>query len=966
MDKQIIKIINEEDRKNPLTDEAIAAVLQVFREDVTMVRKAHNIPDSRKRRKPVIAAAIKQILADDPMISDRGLTRLLVADGYEIGKYAVAKLKEEILESEQLIPHDGVGIGTTDSDEKQKVFHAFIGYDGSMKTQITRAQAAILYPPQGLHCLIYGPSGVGKSFLAELMHEYACQTENFGKDAPYYAFNCADYADNPQLLLAQLFGYNKGAFTGASDSKKGVVEQCNGGILLLDEVHRLPPEGQEILFYLMDKGKFRRLGEVDIQRESRVMVIAATTENPQSSLLLTFRRRIPMVIEIPPLKDRPAKEKLQFILSFFERESGRLGKQIKIKQQMLWCLLAEDCPGNVGQLKSDIQVCCARAFLESHIRQNNRITITFESLTENLRRGYAPERITSEIKELVRNDWYIFPDNSPVSKAEAYYEEFNIYGFLEEKHGQLLAEGLKEKEIELYLTEEIESRLEHHIDEFYKYGMSGREIAAIVGDEMLRMTRDIFAMAKQRLPLLEENIIFPLAIHLNMATERMKSNRRMTYPAMNNIRQHFARDYEVACVVVTEIRKKYYLTLPEEEIGFLAMYFKRFQKEASDQEGRIAVLVISHGPVAGGMAQVANTIMGTEHAVGLDLNLWDTPEQMAEKVINLVRQIHQGYGCIILADMGSLLSIGQRITEETEVPVRVVARVDTMMVVEAVRKTMWTDETLDEIAEELAIKQVSVPRELSDGSRKKNGILCLCITGQGAAIMLKQHLEERLKSNLGQTTIVTRGYIEEATVSQIIKIVEKEYEILAIVGTIDPECDKYPFVSVSAVYQPAGISRLRKILKRKALFEKNQLSQVISRKNIFVRTEAGFKDEIIDGAVAQMVADGCVKPEFLLSVYKREGMLTTRLSQGIAIPHGDPQHVTKPVISITKLDKPILWDGVNLVDIIFVLALQENSRKYFEQLYQIISDESMISAIRSSESAEEILNLLCKNTKSDK
>ena len=60
-----------------------------------------------------------------------------------------------------------------------------------------------------------GPSGVGKSFLAELMHEYACGTENFGKDAPYFEFNCADYADNPQLLLAQLFGYSKGAFTGA-------------------------------------------------------------------------------------------------------------------------------------------------------------------------------------------------------------------------------------------------------------------------------------------------------------------------------------------------------------------------------------------------------------------------------------------------------------------------------------------------------------------------------------------------------------------------------------------------------------------------------------------------------------------------------------------------------------------------------------------------------------------------------
>ena len=141
------------------------------------------------------------------------------------------------------------------------------------------------------------------------------------------------------------------------------------------------------------------------------------------------------------------------------------------------------------------------------------------------------------------------------------------------------------------------------------------------------------------------------------------------------------------------------------------------------------------------------------------------------------------------------------------------------------------------------------------------------------------------------------------------------------------------------------------------MFEENQLSEVISLGHIYIRTEAEFKDQIIDEAVGHMAEEGLVRQEFLLSVYKREGMMTTRLSQGIAIPHGDPGFVT-------KLDKPVLWDGVNTVDVIFVLAIQEDSRKYFEQLYQIISDESMVSAIRASRTREEIRNLLCKNTKS--
>ena len=67
-----------------------------------------------------------------------------------------------------------------------------------------------------------------------------------------------------------------------------MVAQANGGILFLDEVHRLPPDGQEILFQLIDKGKYRRMGETDTTHDAQVMIIAATTEDIETSLLGTF------------------------------------------------------------------------------------------------------------------------------------------------------------------------------------------------------------------------------------------------------------------------------------------------------------------------------------------------------------------------------------------------------------------------------------------------------------------------------------------------------------------------------------------------------------------------------------------------------------------------------------------------------------------------------------------------------
>lgn len=182
---------------------------------------------------------------------------------------------------------------------KKDAFSGIIGSQRSLSMQVEQAKAAAMYPPIGLHTLIVGETGVGKSILAEAMYKFMVNNKD-SETIPFVELNCADYAENPQLLTAQLFGYKKGAFTGAESNREGLIDQANQGILFLDEVHRMPPDGQEMLFQLIDKGVYRRLGDRDL-RKAQVMIIAATTEDIETSLLNTFRRRIPMVITVPPL-----------------------------------------------------------------------------------------------------------------------------------------------------------------------------------------------------------------------------------------------------------------------------------------------------------------------------------------------------------------------------------------------------------------------------------------------------------------------------------------------------------------------------------------------------------------------------------------------------------------------------------------------------------------------------------------
>ncbi len=166
-----------------------------------------------------------------------------------------------------------------------------------------------MYPPYGLPTLIIGATGVGKSLFARLMYDFSRHENIINGD--FILFNCADYYNNPQLLISHLFGHIKGAFTGATSDKEGLIEKANGGVLFLDEIHRLPPEGQEMVFYTLDSGNFSRLGETERTRTSRFRFICATTENPESALLKTFIRRLPTIINLPALYARSAQEKFE-------------------------------------------------------------------------------------------------------------------------------------------------------------------------------------------------------------------------------------------------------------------------------------------------------------------------------------------------------------------------------------------------------------------------------------------------------------------------------------------------------------------------------------------------------------------------------------------------------------------------------------------------------------------------------
>lgn len=341
------------------------------------------------------------------------------------------------------------------------IFSSIIGSEWSMEVPIKQAKAAILYPPRGLHTLLVGPTGVGKTMFAEMMYNYALQIKKIKANVKFIVFNCAEYAENPQLIISQLFGHVKGAFTGADQDKPGLIEKADGGILLLDEVHRLPPEGQEMLFLLMDKNIYRRLGETENTRNANVLLIAATTEDVNSVLLKTFLRRIPMVIKLPALSDRPLTERYHLIRQFFSDQVKCINVPIRVYKDVIKALLLYDCPGNIGQLKSDIQLICARGFLEYKTYLKKIVEIDTPLMPEYMYEGLLNnQKKRDEIAELVdidNREYYEFTQNN--SKDFVFIDDYNIsekiYKEINDKYYLYTQQGYSNSKIDEKLNENL-------------------------------------------------------------------------------------------------------------------------------------------------------------------------------------------------------------------------------------------------------------------------------------------------------------------------------------------------------------------------------------------------------------------------------------------------------------------------------------------------------------------------------
>lgn len=989
MKDKIILTIKNEDKRKPYTDEQLADVLNLKREQVTVLRQQAGLSDSRERRKPFVIEKLKAILQDKARISERDLTCMLKDCGFDISRFAIRQYRQEL---ENKLPQFNVikqgsekKPKSTDDCNRNKlvsnnedVFSYLVGHQGSLKPLIEQAKAAVFYPPKGLHTLILGEPGVGKSDLAEGMYNFAKSVNRISASVPFVFFNCADYVNNPQLLMAQLFGYVKGSFTGAEADKEGLVEKANKGILFLDEVHRLPPEGQEILFYIMDKGVFRRLGESEMIRRADIMIIAATTEDPESSLLVTFRRRIPMVIEIPSLSSRPMSERYKLVVEFFNKEATRTKTPIEITSETIRALLLFDCPGNIGQLLSVIQVSCARSFLNYVINQDDVIRITVDDLPTYAKKGLLKIKNRREVESLINGKLVIYPDDEPIRelKQEALYSlPSEIYQYIEQRHQELQNQNMGDEVINYIIGGELEIRFKTMIKNI---GTNARpliksDLVKIVGNQVFHITEKMLKIVESKMNITGEKLFYCLAIHLRTTLDRLAEGKMIINPHLQAIKKEYTWEYEVAREMVALAEVTLDITLPEDETGFIAMYLANFaNKEEAREEEKIGIVLISHGHVAEGMAEVANRLLGVVHAKSVEMSLDESPENALNRAIETVKDADEGKGVLLLVDMGSLVTFGELIAQKTGIKTRVISRVDTVKVIEAVRKAFFQGIHLDELADSLEEKPRYVSRlskKVSQGKMKKPKVLVtVCVTGEGTAIKIKELIENVIPEIKEQLEIITLGVLR-GDIRKIICDIGKTKEVVAVVGSVNPALDNIIFIPIEDIVKGLGIARIKALLEGCDLKNKEEhfqkveetllLQDLLAPNLMLLYPKVRTKDEVIQKMGQLLVTQGYVKPDYVEGVYQLEQLRPTFVGHQAAMPHADPSYVLRPGVAIAKLLHPVDWDG-HEVSMVYMLALCSSSHGAIKEIYKLITSKSFFNSLDNVQNEIEFFSTVSK------
>lgn len=672
----------------------------------------------------------------------------------------------------------------------KKNLNDMIGADLSLKSCIDTIKKALYYPNH-LPIVLEGVPGSGKTFLANLIHEYCIENDIIETQEKFPTVSCNYYNSNNAELKSLIFGevkYNNGV----KSIKEGLLEKNKSGMILLDDVTNLNDDLQEKLVRFFDTGEYQRVNDNETCT-SNTCVIFITNMISNEIFNKHLITRLLWIVRIPSLNERSIEEKLKLILSFFEKKEKKSGYRYIISNLILENLLSMETDNNIICLRNIVNETISNALVSGNKTDNELIIRVshlpylilkdiFKEQKEELNsieyynhkieqsRDLIPSQVTEICKRFIEdkvefkksimhmtdlvnrlNDFLIF-ENKYITDNLSYIEQIvdNTISILESKYnikinsnnGKLICRYLYNQSYYNSYFQDEEERNKSIIDEYIIY-------------------------LKRK--LVNETIV----------VETMKEIMSKNYGI------YFTKIIEIISIVCLHINNDRLINTKK------------------------VCLIICHGySTASSIANAANTLIGTKIYDSIDMPL-DTPTKSVVRKINAyIKEHHFIEELIVLVDMGSLESVVEKVEKYTNLDIGIINNISTALALD-IGFMVKNNMNMKDILESACSKNMCRYNILTQKKCEKS-ILFTSESGLSTADRMKELFVKSMPKQI-PLRLESCDYFQLSQKKEKHEIIGK-YEVCFIAGIFNPNIKNIKFIGVGEIINFNAIKEIDEVL----------------------------------------------------------------------------------------------------------------------------------------------------------
>lgn len=660
--------------------------------------------------------------------------------------------------------------------EEKPDFQKAVGFDSSLSYCIEQCKAAVQYPPNGLPLLLSGAVGTGTSFLSLLTFEYAKRNHCIPEGGRLMTVHCAEYHEDVRQL-----------FEAICQPQSGLIAQCNGGILVLDMVHLLPLRVQHELFSYIDTFTVQQQALPIEQRTPICRLIFSVSLQRVQSLDKSFLRRIPLHATLPEIEERSSEEKTQLILHFLHQEQTKMGMNILISPQTMQALFDFSYAENLSQLRNDIRIACANAYLQYNPKLDV-LQLRLYHLPEELLNNYHAQMQEDEDGEILLPLKQLSCEMHTY-RAKTYYDALLI-AFEAYQQGQtdflaMVASWMQT----LYAYDEYLVFSRKYSDNMIK-GI-GHVVTQVLG--LVPEQQDILLPANCAAMITRS--IYDMHKEQAWISHWEQENSVSVQQCLEALRENIGQTFAVAQSLDTLLSQNLNM-LRGNNVRLLLLTTYIHELNPRMLIGSMAGIIVSHGnSTASSIAHTANQLLKHPVFTPFDMPLASSEQEITCRIRHFLQLRRFVHNAVILVDMGSLEDVGAGLSDLGDVHIGIINNISTYLALD-IGSSLLSGEPMEQMLQQACDRSVSRYKILNNRIRK-DAILFAYEVGENAVERMMQLFSESLPRKV-DVDIMAYNLSMRTSESGEKQLLE-DYNILFSTGLFDPHFQDIPFIPIEDI-----------------------------------------------------------------------------------------------------------------------------------------------------------------------